>query len=422
MCPLEALKSKEDKDGDSPLYQDIRLYVDEFEKACNLEDESKPSPKSKEWLMRWRGKEDDGHIYGGETKAQGEFNFKYDTKAKESEVNAMTIAFGMVHKGRHLIFHGSKVANLEFESEDESWSLESEWQAMFDPEWEVDSESDIESDGSIYKKPKDPPKGGLIKAKNKPGPNPGFMPNSLTFGAAQSTFTATPAAQIPLPLWDGTGKYNITSGESYGPTRNFMKNFTGSKHVDTTGFSLKIFYYRQSLPHQLYATFCFDKLEGVMQLCPRNALKKKFTQADFTRECYLKEEMAPGPEHPKWAMRWRGIDGGMQLNKRVGGDTRDLGEFDFEEDDSTSSAGFVGVKIKICMIYKGHLFMFDAFKIATLDAIDKAQSSDGLGRKWESLDDPEWYEPAQPDSESDSDSGSDSGPTNRWANRPQAAD
>ena len=97
--------------------------MEEFEKACNLADDCKPNPKNKEWLMRWRGKEDSGCIFGGETKAQGEFNFKYDTKAKDSKANAMTVTFGMVHRGRHIILQGSKVANLEMGQEDDNWSL-----------------------------------------------------------------------------------------------------------------------------------------------------------------------------------------------------------------------------------------------------------------------------------------------------------
>ena len=34
-----------------------------------------------------------------------QFNFKYDSKAKETDFNAMTFAFGMVHEDKHFIFH-----------------------------------------------------------------------------------------------------------------------------------------------------------------------------------------------------------------------------------------------------------------------------------------------------------------------------
>jgi hypothetical protein len=39
----------------------------------------------------------------------------------------------------------------------------------------MDNESDLKSDGSYPRNPKNPPVGGIIKAKNKPGPNPGSL-------------------------------------------------------------------------------------------------------------------------------------------------------------------------------------------------------------------------------------------------------
>jgi hypothetical protein len=45
------------------------------------------------------------------------------------------------------------------------------WRSLFDKEWEVDTESDRESDGSIERKPKNRIVGVIIQAKNQQGPN-----------------------------------------------------------------------------------------------------------------------------------------------------------------------------------------------------------------------------------------------------------
>lgn len=265
--------------------------------------------------------------------------------------------------------------------------------------WEIDSESDVESDGSIYKKPKDPPKGGIIKAKNKPGPNPGFMPNSLAFEATQSTSASSLLPLRPLPQWRGTGKYNVTSGTCYGPMRKLMAD----TNIDTTGFSLKVFYCRQSLPHQVYADFKFDKLEGLMRLCPRKeSSEEKFPVAEFEKRCYLKEEKLPGPDHLTWAMRWRGTDGGMQVNKVVGGEEESLGAFDFKEEPSFPPTNVAGVKLTFFMIYSGLLFSFDALKVAELDAMEIDIKAQQLERRWKSLYNPEWDENSDSDSDSES--------------------
>ena len=183
--------------------------------------------------FQWRGKEGaNGPSVGGETRAQGQFNFKQNQKS--SSIDGMTFAFGMIYNNKHLIFHGSKISP-SLQTVPTQQSLEQQWKSLFDPAWE-DVESDAESNGSFYKKPKDPPTGGVIKAKNKPGPNPGFMPDAQRPTTSISSFAVSLAiaAQAPAPVqpatpvvpqppkarvleerpewaWDLTGEWEITN-------------------------------------------------------------------------------------------------------------------------------------------------------------------------------------------------------------------
>jgi hypothetical protein len=122
LVPLEALASK----------PDVLLYLPDFEDACTLAPGAFPSPKSKEWLMRWRGKDeqcDETTIVGGETRAQGQFTFGLDK-------SGMQITFVIIHNYKHLIFHGSKVAELNVQSTVEQQNLLTQWENLYNPIWE----------------------------------------------------------------------------------------------------------------------------------------------------------------------------------------------------------------------------------------------------------------------------------------------
>jgi hypothetical protein len=110
----------------------------------------------------------------------------------------------------------------------------------------------------------------------------------------------------------------------------------------------------------------------------------------------------------------------MQANKVVGGEELSLGSFDFEEESTSPSAKFAGVKINFVMIYNSQFFIFDASKISELDVKDRNTKVQPLERRWKSLYNPEWDE----DSDSDSDSQPETvfrGPRSRVqvAKRPQ---
>jgi hypothetical protein len=98
------------------------------------------------------GKEDDGCTMAGKPEPGGSSTSSRIRNHRNLMSMPKTIAFGIVHKGRHLILHGSKIANLERGSKDENWTLGREWKVILDPEWEVDSESGLESDRKVYRK------------------------------------------------------------------------------------------------------------------------------------------------------------------------------------------------------------------------------------------------------------------------------
>ena len=63
--------------------------------------------------MRWRGREGDD-VVGGETRAQGQFIFK-DDPTSPADFRGTNIMFASIHKGKHLLFKGSKTATLAAE-------------------------------------------------------------------------------------------------------------------------------------------------------------------------------------------------------------------------------------------------------------------------------------------------------------------
>ena len=146
--------------------------------------------------------------------------------------------------------------------------------------------------------------------------------------------TAIPAHKLPPPPWTGTGVYDVDRGTCIGRIIDHRASYTGNKLIDTDGFSLKVLHCMQTVPNRLYASFKFDKLEGLMQMGPANLMSRDFTKRkyiknpDFGNICNLAPNTAPGPGHEAWCMRWRGTYGGKRLDKAVGGN--DDGIFDFK--------------------------------------------------------------------------------------------
>jgi hypothetical protein len=141
----------------------------------------------------------------------------------------------------------------------------------------------------------------------------------------------------------------------------------------------------------------------MMRLCPYEQLEKvgekKLVLAEFEKGCKLETSSEPGPTNTKWIMRWRGKDGGIRNDKKVGGELEANFTFDFEKDASSSSADFQGMNIKFTFVHEEHMFVFKASKIANL-VRECADAPWVVERKWSDLYNFRWSHDS--DSESDS--------------------
>jgi len=108
-----------------------------------------------------------------------------------------------------------------------------------------------------------------------------------------------------------------------------------------------------------------------------------------------------GPQQLEWAMRWRGMDGGMPCNEIVDGGSPDLGTITFEQDASLSSESSAGVRAKVIMVYSRKLFVFEATKLSELETREVETKAEHLERRWQSLHNPEWDEDLDSDSDVD---------------------
>lgn len=176
--------------------------------------------------------------------------------------------------------------------------------------------------------------------------------------------------------WDVEGHYDITIADAF-DSRTLDP--LGPVSMDIDGFKLSLFYWSASEPRQLYANFSFDKLQGIMRLCPRDlspgSEKNPPDLKQFKQLCYLDAAEVP-VENSSWMMRWRGRDGGLRLDELVGDESRSIGPFSFEE----------GTKLIFLFIYNDNLFRFQAIKIADLAAHECAEAPSVLEREWEQLD------------------------------------
>jgi hypothetical protein len=171
--------------------------------------------------------------------------------------------------------------------------------------------------------------------------------------------------------WDIAGQYKITSV---------------NQDVDTSGFSLKLFHFNNGVDHHLYATFVFDKLEGIMRMAPREAMKSRplgrFRLDDFEKACELEQALEPVPRHESWVMRWRAKDGGMRLGELV--DDGLNNSFKVSMDEGSSRKDYIGVEVAFDIDYNNRVFNFKAMKTGNLET-EIAVPLQVLVSKWESL-------------------------------------
>ncbi|KAL7626444.1 hypothetical protein AAE478_003216 [Parahypoxylon ruwenzoriense] len=342
MCPKSALASQPNG----------KLFLSDFEAACELAEGVKPSPKSKEWLMRWRG-EEDGTKLGGETRAQSQLLFEEGGRSLENEGSLnMHIKFAIVHKDKHLILEGTQLnmnSNSEGEEEDATPGDDSiapanvsrmleDWAQLYEPKWEQASLSDTDEDarelrilqdtGGPIPKPKNkwenPRTGRVITSKNKPGPIPGFIINA--------TATSRYLEERPDWAWDITGKYEMSTigltkalgcpeGEP-APLRMTVQIDNYAKH--------------QKAGRQFWAEFEANDTLAIARFRP-NLLRDGLLPGDsleiFEKACVLKPGQWVGPRPQgiqKFEMRWRGFSDG---NEKVMGEDGPGTEVVFTKDD-----------------------------------------------------------------------------------------
>lgn len=109
----------------------------------------------------------------------------------------------------------------------------------------------------------------------------------------------------PLKEKKISGKYTLINGQS-----------SKGHHMDTTGFEVKIFYdCRDATERKLYATFKFDKVEGIIRMrrtygdIPGDD-RRRLTPEEFDEICILNEKHWPARDNPDYRIRWRGKECG----------------------------------------------------------------------------------------------------------------
>lgn len=190
-------------------------------------------------------------------------------------------------------------------------------------------------------------------------------------GPVSSMMGSSSSSKAPETSWDVEGQYTLIS--------------TSHPKLDTTKFSLRMYYYRHCSPRQLYGEFDFGDLKGILRLCPLGS-KEQYTNAEFSKLCDLDTETRPGLKNTTWIMNWRGVDGGMRQSKKVGGDATEWKkpEFYFEQRPFSSILDFTAIDIEFCMIYEGNEFMFTATKRTNLEGI-LAKPPWVVSRQWDEL-------------------------------------
>jgi len=200
------------------------------------------------------------------------------------------IRFAMIHKGKHLVFDGKKMRSLELEST-ESWSLQKEWRARFDPAWESATrieDSQPRTSQTILV-------GGIIKARIILDQDPILI------------LAPIPSESETLPSWafDVTGKWEITGPE----IATILEPPTTALMTMTT--ILVNNPQHSSIGRQLWAKFDFEGvLRGIIRFCPSRPVERRQHQklTAFEKACYLNPGVWVGPApngREKWNIRWR---------------------------------------------------------------------------------------------------------------------
>jgi hypothetical protein len=177
------------------------------------------------------------------------------------------------------------------------------------PSIESSSSALQEISGNQLKRPRDTSsdeKGNPYE--NSPSPKRTPTPTSFTAESYQAF-----REKHPVRPWKErkiTGQYTIINGRS-----------DSGHYMDTTGFVAKVFYDRTTAERKLYATFKFDKLEGIFRMQRYGDLPtdnpsnpddryRRLTTEEFDEACILTSEYWPKRDNAEFESRWRGKECG----------------------------------------------------------------------------------------------------------------
>jgi hypothetical protein len=144
--------------------------------------------------------------------------------------------------------------------------------------------------------------------ENSPSPKRTPTPTIFTIGEYRAF-----REKHPVRPWKErkiTGQYTIINGRS-----------DSGHYIDTIGFVAKVFYDCTTAERKLYATFKFDKLEGIFRMQRYGDLPtdnapnsddryRRLTVEEFDEACILKSKYWPKRTNSEFQSRWRGKECG----------------------------------------------------------------------------------------------------------------
>jgi hypothetical protein len=210
-------------------------------------------------------------LKGGETRAQGQFTIKKEPLEPGSDQKILILAFVMVIDGKHLTFEG--VHNAPLDPPGPDFVLETEWQALLNPDWEAAQVSTPYQPGSI------------IQIKHKPAP-------AGASGAAV-------VQERPDWAWDITGEWTLSVDDEFLGTIELPK---------ATPLTMSIFLANNpkhtKIQRQYWAILKFGtSVEGCMRFCMPKEQGRKWETKEFEQACMLDDDDWVGPSpmvHRNW--------------------------------------------------------------------------------------------------------------------------
>ncbi|KAE9363926.1 hypothetical protein N431DRAFT_355698 [Stipitochalara longipes BDJ] len=265
-----------------------RLTAAEYDEACNLPSKDWPSRGCCEYSSRWRGKE------CGERIIDGELGHVFELIAQKTTSSNgfpdMKLLFDILYDDEVFHMKAVKTADLDSSDLERTYTLEEEWQALYDLRPEAKFKVKFEKQGECwYERMRIFPENRKRKAEYHPFSNGSRETSNMPLKCLRSITASSKAKTIP---WSVSGRYWL-----------YCTNRLDPVDADDYCFELHI---TQPVA-QLFATFEFGNIKGLMRLCPEQALTsrldKSLSGAAFENACNLDEKTRPGPTSMSWLVR-----------------------------------------------------------------------------------------------------------------------